>query len=150
VGGARLRGGALSDPKVIERVNERTVPVWVDVRRSAYPDLPALKTAREDLNIDSDGRLSGFPSYWFHVRSFLITPDGERLLNPEEGSREFPSTKPERFLEMLDVALNRATRRSAAPKRDAHSQSPGSSVFFCGLPASITLPIAARSPVKAE
>ena len=111
MGGARLRGGALSNPQVIQRINERTVPVWVDVRRSDYPDLPALTASRADLNIDDDGRLAGFPSYWFHVRSFLITSDGERLLNPEEGCREFPSTKPARFLEMLDVALSRTTAR---------------------------------------
>lgn len=93
---------------MIERVNARTVPVWVDVRREAYPDLPALRAPRAELAIGPDGRVGGFPSYYFHVRSFVVSPDGERLLNPEEGSSEFPSTDPPTFLRMLDRALDAA------------------------------------------
>lgn len=94
---------------MIAEVNERTVPVWVDVRREDYPDLPALSAARSDLRIDEEGRLRGFPSYYFHVRSFVVSPDGERLLNPEEGAREFPSTDPQAFLAMLRAALGEAS-----------------------------------------
>lgn len=102
MGGALLRDEALSDPRVIALINERLVPVWVNIRSQPVPDL--LDAASMDLAIDARRHINTDFSRHFLVRSAVVTSDG-KLLNPQHCQGGLPITKADPYLDMLRAAL---------------------------------------------
>ncbi len=109
-----LRDGALSDKRVVELVRERFVPVWIDIRTTPIPDVPALhgSLVLKRSEVDAEGRVSNAWSKGFFVRSIVLAPDGRTLLNSESaywggGNFPFAQTKADDYLPMLSAALAR-------------------------------------------
>ena len=118
MGGAALRASALSDPRIIALVNERFVPVWVNIRTDALPATPVLSRVLLRSELDPEGHISDLFSKGFFLRSLVLSPDGEALLNPqaetvgasvatysEKGYFAYAQVKPEDYLLMLEGAL---------------------------------------------
>jgi len=100
---------------VIDLVNERFVPVWINIREEPIPDLRALDAAIEGIELDGRRRVPGGFSKSFFLRSVVLSPDGGRLLNPQDkpnlghlftrGHFPYAQVKPEDYLAMLELAL---------------------------------------------
>ncbi len=93
---------------MIRAINADFVPVWVDIRRQPYPDMPALRTIAETLALDAEGYVGDLVSYHFHVRSYLVSPDLQTLYNPEQGEAGLPEVGSRAYLAMLQDARERA------------------------------------------
>lgn len=68
-------------------MNEHFVPVWIDIREDSFPRAPALERygCEWDLCL-SPGRTILNPYYrCYLVRSYVLSPDLERLLNEQAG-----------------------------------------------------------------
>jgi hypothetical protein len=128
VGGAALRAGALSDPRVIALVNERFVPVWVNIRTDPLPATPVLSRVLLRAEVAPDGHIGDLFSRGFFLRSLVLTPDGSRLLNPQaetpeasvatysqKGHFAYAQVKPDDYLLMLEGALRRFDRAGGPP-----------------------------------
>jgi hypothetical protein len=130
VGGAALRVGALSDQRVIALVNERFVPVWVNIRTDPLPETPVLSQVLLKTQVTPDRHVDDLFSKGFFLRSLVLTSDGQALLNPQadtvKGSMEtysqkgyfaYAQVKPDDYLLMLDSALRRfdAVADASAP-----------------------------------
>jgi hypothetical protein len=120
VGGAALRASALSDPQVIALVNQRFVPVWVNIRTDPLPATPVLSRVLLKTEMGPDRHVEDLFSKGFFLRSLVLTPDGQRLLNPQaetvkasmetysqKGYFAYAQVKPDDYLLMLDSALRR-------------------------------------------
>ena len=120
MGGAALRVGALSDQRVIALVNERFVPVWVNIRTDPLPETPVLSQVLLKTQVTPDRHVDDLFSKGFFLRSLVLTADGQALLNPQadtvKGSMEtysqkgyfaYAQVKPDDYLLMLDSALRR-------------------------------------------
>lgn len=116
MGGNALRAGAFSDSNVIALVNERFVPVWVDVRTTPVPDVPGIARALARIELD-ERRYVKEKHRGFLLMSLVTTPDGAILLNPEPlddpfgmlfGEGHFPYARVEakQYLAMLEKALS--------------------------------------------
>lgn len=102
---------------MIERVNGRFVPVWINIREEPIPDLPAIGPALEGIPLDARRRVPDGFSKGFFLRSLVLSPDGRELLNPQEtpslghlftqGYFSYAQVKADDFLDMLDRALGR-------------------------------------------
>ena len=96
-------------------MNDRFVPVWVNVRETPIPDVRALDPALEGIELDERRRVSGGFSRKFFLRSLALSPDAGRLLNPQEkpslghlfsqGHFPYAQVKAEDYLAMLDLCL---------------------------------------------
>ena len=95
----------MSDPRVIALVNERFLPVWINVRENPFPDVPALAGAAEEFHLGSDRRLKESFSFYFHVRTYAVSPDGARLLAMARGTTQAKS-----MLRLLNEALTEMDR----------------------------------------
>jgi hypothetical protein len=120
VGGAALRAGALSDQRVISLINERFVPVWINVRTDPLPPIKAVEQALLRTQLDRDRHVSDVFSEGFFLRSLVLSPDAQDLLNPQAdtvgGSMEsyarrgyfaYAQVHPNDYLIMLEGALRR-------------------------------------------
>ena len=120
MGGAALRASALSDPQVIALVNQRFVPVWVNIRTDPLPATPVLSRVLLKTEMGPDRHVEDLFSKGFFLRSLVLTPDGQRLLNPQaetvkasmetysqKGYFAYAQVKPDDYLLMLDSALRR-------------------------------------------
>jgi hypothetical protein len=120
VGGAALRSGALSDDGVIALVNDAFIPVWIDVRTTPLPPLPIWPQVLLKTQLGVDRRVVDLFSQGFFLRSLVLTPDGQTLLNPqadtvtgsiatssEKGYYAYAQTKPQDYQVMLQGALVR-------------------------------------------
>jgi len=103
---------------VIHLVNDEFVPVWIDVRTTAIPDLPALGrlVTGLKLGLDEDRRVCE-NRRGFLLVSAITTSDGAILLNPEptddplgmlfeKGHFPYSRVKPDEYLAMLRRALS--------------------------------------------
>src|SRR5579871_1988670 len=63
-------------------VNEELVPVWINVRTTPVPDVPALVPVLDGIEL-SDHRMVAEKHRGFFLRSAVTSPDGTNLLNPE-------------------------------------------------------------------
>jgi hypothetical protein len=112
--------GALSDRRVMALVNERFVPVWVNIRTDALPNTPVLSQVLLKTELSPDHHVDDLFSKGFFLRSLVLSPDGQALLNPQadtvKGSMEtysrkgyfaYAQVKPDDYLIMLDSALRR-------------------------------------------
>lgn len=100
---------------MIELVNARFMPLWLNIRESPLPDLPALDPALEGIELDERRRVSGGFSRSFFLRSVVLSPDAGTLLNPQDkpslghlfsqGHFSYAQVEAEDYLVMLDRAL---------------------------------------------
>lgn len=107
MGGNALRERALSDPRVAELVREHFVPVWINVRTTPVPDVPALEPKAIKVKLDKDRYVATFLRRGFLVRSIVITPDGQRMLNGETVGDGLPIVEPDEYIAMLRRSLDR-------------------------------------------
>lgn len=103
MGGAQLRDEALSDPRVISMINERLVPIWINIRREPIPDF--LDAAAMELTIDERRHVSTDFSRHFLVRSAIVTAEG-KVLNAENCKGGFPITQADPYYDMLRRSLH--------------------------------------------
>ena len=105
---------------MIDTVNERLVPVWINIREEPIPDLRAMDQAIAGIDLDERRRVSGGFSRTFLLRSVALSPDGGTLLNPQDppglghlfsqGYFPYAQVKAEDYLSMLELALRQAAR----------------------------------------
>ncbi len=105
-------------------MNAELVPVWINVRTTEIPDIPALRPLVGGLGMELDEtRHVGEKHRGFLVVSAVTTADGKILLNPEptdhpvamlfdEGHFPYARVKPDDYLAMLHKALSYLDRRS--------------------------------------
>ncbi len=133
MGGAALRAGALSDPGIIALVNERFVPVWINVRKEALPPTPAIGRVLLRSQLDRERKIDDLFSQGFFLRSLVLTSDGQELLNPQaatvdesvatysrKGYFAYAQVKPEDYRVMLEAALRRFEGVRASASVVAH------------------------------
>ncbi len=126
-GGDVLRSAALNDDRVLQLINDRFVPVWVNVRTTAVPPFPFLGEVLVTGKVDADRRVIDRFSRTFFFRSVISTSDGQALLNPGaptvaktarkivfEGDSSYEANTPEDYLTMMMHALDRDEHRVAA------------------------------------
>lgn len=111
---------------MIALVNERFVPVWINIRREPLPKLSALRRVLIAGNVNPDGYVTDLVSQGFFLRSAVLTPDGQELLNPQletvagsfeslrrHGYFSYAQVGVEDYLRMLHDALDRAAALTA-------------------------------------
>jgi hypothetical protein len=89
---------------VIDFVNANLIPVWVDVRTTAWPQIPVVMKAWEP----------GPLSHKFLARTIVLSPDLGEFLN-EDGAR-WVHDDPEGYLQMIQQAC--AKHRPVATRAD--------------------------------
>jgi hypothetical protein len=118
MGGHYLRSLALRDERVIARINEEFVPVWINIRTTPVPPFPFVKDVLVTATIDRDYRVTDVFSRNYFIRSVIASPDGQRLLNSGaptvsataknlllEGDWGYEAMDPGDYLSMLQRAL---------------------------------------------
>ncbi len=120
VGGDWLRTSALRDARVIKMINEQFVPVWVNIRTTPIPPFPFVQQVLVTATIDKNNKVVDWFSRSFFLRSVIVAPDGQTLLNPSaptvakttakvvfEAESGYQSNEPGDYLVMLQRSLNR-------------------------------------------
>lgn len=102
-----LRDGALSRRDVIDFVNAEMVPVWINIRKQPFPYVPSTAWTEWGLLLTGDRKVSHPYFYYYYIRSFVLSPDRNTLLNDEDGLlNQVWGSGPE-YLEMLRASLKR-------------------------------------------
>ncbi len=127
LGGDYLRSAALRDDRVIERVNNELVPVWINIRTTPMPPFPFINEILVTAKLDKDNRVVDLWSRNYFVHSIIVSPDGQTLLNPGastvsktarslilEGDFSYSTIDPGDYLSMLQHALRRFRPEHAA------------------------------------
>ena len=102
---------------MIALVNERFVPVWLNIRTTPLPGLRAIDAALAGIELDEGRRVRAGFSRSFFLRSVVLSPDGDGLLNPQDapslgqlfsrGHFSYAQVKAEDYLAMLELALGK-------------------------------------------
>ena len=110
---------------MIDRVNERFVPVWINTREEPIPDRRAMDAAIAGIELDERRRVPGGFSQGFFLRSVVLSPDGGTLLNPQDkpnlghlfsqGYFPYAQVKADDYLAMLERSLRQAESWRRAP-----------------------------------
>jgi hypothetical protein len=66
---------------VIELINRDFVAVWVNVRTTPLPRLPVIKDVLVNAEVNASNMIVDPFSEGFFLRSVVLTPDGQRILN---------------------------------------------------------------------
>ena len=66
---------------MISLIDERFVPVWINVRTTPLPRRAWVQDVLVNARVDGDNKVIDPFSQGFFLRSAVIAPDGERLLN---------------------------------------------------------------------
>jgi hypothetical protein len=101
-------------------VNENFVPVWIDIREEGFPEAPALKRygSEWDLCLSPDRTILNPYYRCYLVRSYVLSPDLERLLNEEAGVLGMAMTEiGDEYVAMLRSALDHK-KKQASPARE--------------------------------
>lgn len=103
---------------MIETLNERFVPVWVNIRVEPVPSRVAVDQAIEGIPLDEHRKVSAGFNKSFFLRSVVLSSDGATLLNPQDkpslghlasqGYFPYAQVKAEDYLAMLELALKSA------------------------------------------
>ncbi len=122
LGGDYLRSSALTDARVIRKINEEFVPVWINVRTTPIPRFPFLKDVLVTATVNAENRVTDTFSKNYFLRSVVVSPDGQTLLNPGatnvtvaarklifEGDFTYETNDPGSYLGLLEHALRRYT-----------------------------------------
>lgn len=102
-----LRDGALSDRRVISFVNDKLVPVWIDVRADAYPLIPALHDRDGVMFTTPGGQVLNLYYLSFLARSYVLSPDLRTLLNEADGMLGHADMAGGSYVGMLQRAVAR-------------------------------------------
>ena len=115
-----LRSAALADARVIELINDRFVPVWINVRTTPLPRKAFVGEVLVNARVDASNLIIDPFSEGFFLRSAVLTPDGEHLLNRNpstvsasiahvlrEGDNAYANVDAGDYLVMLRKALER-------------------------------------------
>lgn len=62
-------------------IGERFVPVWINVRTTALPRRDWVQDVLVNARVDADHKVIDQFSQGFFLRSAVLAPDGEQLLN---------------------------------------------------------------------
>jgi hypothetical protein len=105
---------------VIALVNRELVPVWINVRTQPVPPFPFTDQVLLNGRLDEQRMIKDLFSEGFFLRSLVITPDGQTLLNPQpptvvgaslqffrRGDVSYAQMDTGDFLSMLRRALDR-------------------------------------------
>ncbi|MHB8420815.1 MAG: hypothetical protein ACYDCL_22295 [Myxococcales bacterium] len=120
MGGQALRSAALADQGIIDLLNERFVPVWIDVRTEPVPPLPKLDRVLIEARLDATRHVSNLFSLGFFLRSVVLNPEGTTILNWQpttlmgsgmhlwtDGAFAYAQFRPSDYGRMLREALER-------------------------------------------
>lgn len=115
-----LRSAALADERVKRFLDEKLVPVWLNVRTTPLPRFPFLGEVLINAHVDQNNKVIDPFSKGFFVRTVVVTPDGQTLLNPGpssvlgfaaktifEGDMNYANADPGDFLAMVIKAHQR-------------------------------------------
>ena len=102
-----LRDGALSDSAVITLANDKFIPVWINIREDPFPKARALSAYEWDLFLTTDRQVMNLYYLGFFIRTYIISPDLQTLLNEDDGlwGQITMSTAP--YLDMMLASLHR-------------------------------------------
>ena len=110
---------------MIDAVNERFVPVWINIREEPIPRRRAIDAAIEGIELDGHRKVAGGFSQSFFLRSLVLTPDGATLMNPQDkpslghlfsqGHFPYAQVKADDYLAMLESSLRKAESWRCAP-----------------------------------
>ena len=103
---------------MVDLVNDRLVPVWINIRTSPIPNVPAIDESLGSVKLDETRRVAGGFSQGFFVRSLVLSHDVRFLLNPQanddpmrtfqvKGHFPYAQVKTDDYLPMLNDALAR-------------------------------------------
>ncbi|HZV00897.1 MAG TPA: hypothetical protein VFF73_29550 [Planctomycetota bacterium] len=98
-------------------MNDKLTPVWVNIREEPFPEAAALKKFGSEWDLClSPGRTICNPYYrCYLVRSYVLSPDRETLLNEEAGVLGMAMTEiGDDYLKMLQASIAKANE----PKTD--------------------------------
>ncbi len=97
---------------------------WVNIRRDPIPDFPARDDILLGATLDEQGRVRDPGSLGFFLRSLVIDPRDEALLNPQvdtawasvdtftsDGNFAYAQVRPDAVLQILDEGLETYTTR---------------------------------------
>ena len=104
---------------MIELVNARLVPYWLNVRVEPFPEVPAIAHQDWELALGDDRRVYSPLYHYYFVRSYVLSPDLRRLLNEDEGrlGQIDPHAEPyQSGTEVKPTMAARTGRDAAAPK----------------------------------
>jgi hypothetical protein len=62
-------------------VNDKFVPVWINVRDTPIPNLPRLDQVLIEATLDENRKISNLFSLGFFVRAVVLNPEGDTILN---------------------------------------------------------------------
>ncbi len=110
MGAARLRDGALTSAQVIGYINEHFVPVWINIRKDPWPQVPATRKYEWQLLLSPTRESLSLGARGFFIRSYIISPDEQRLLNDEDGMVRRTLADWQLYLDMLQKAHARSTQ----------------------------------------
>ena len=86
-------------------IRQEFIPVWIDIRSQAWPEVPAITGAEWQLMLD-DERQTQSPFFkWFYARTYILSPDGLGLYNLQAGLTRRYQPEPDLYKKMLKDAL---------------------------------------------
>jgi hypothetical protein len=105
---------------VIDQINGDLVAVWINVRTTALPRLPIIPDVLVNARVDAHNMIADPFSEGFFLRSVVLTPDGNTILNPSpktvggsiaraifEGDNSYAAVDAGDYLSMLRRSLRR-------------------------------------------
>ena len=100
---------------MVNLVNERFVPLWLNIRTTPIPDLQAMDAAIDGIRLDDLRRVANGFNQGFFLRSVVLSPDVATLLNPQDkpslghlftrGHFPYAQVKTDDYLAMLELSL---------------------------------------------
>ncbi|HEX6837947.1 MAG TPA: hypothetical protein VF334_15320 [Polyangia bacterium] len=105
---------------MIDLINAEFVPVWINVRTTPLPRLPFVPEVLVNAKVDADNKVVDPFSKGFFLRSVVLSPDLQRVLNHEpttvaatlrevitDGTQGYAAVDAPDYLSLLTKALHR-------------------------------------------
>ena len=105
---------------MIEKINGELVAVWINVRTTPLPRLAIIPDVLVNAKVDANNMIVDPFSEGFFLRSIVLTPDGQTILNPSpktvggslrralvDGDNSYAAIDPGDYLSMIHRALRR-------------------------------------------
>ncbi|HEX9104659.1 MAG TPA: hypothetical protein VF997_20755 [Polyangia bacterium] len=105
---------------MIDMVNAEFIPVWINVRTTPLPRLPFVPAVLVNAKVDADNKVVDPFSKGFFLRSVVLSPDLQRILNREpstvagslrevvvDGTQVYAAIDAPDYLSLLTKALHR-------------------------------------------
>ena len=110
---------------MIDLVKREFVAVWINVRTTPLPRLPFVRDVLVNARVDADNKVVDPFSQGFFLRSVVLMPDGQTILNRApsttaasirealvEGTQCYAAIDAPDYLSMLMKSLKRLNRAS--------------------------------------